>query len=280
MSGLSLPIQNQRQHNFESTIMNTQSALSPANFLNKVPQVALSFWVVKVLSTTVGETGADFLAVNAGIGQGLTRAVMGTLLVIALLIQLRTKRYTPWIYWLTVVLVSVVGTQITDLFTDGLGVSLYVSTSTFALILAGIFALWYWVERSLSIHEIFTRRRELFYWAAILCTFALGTAAGDLATEALGLGFTWGAMGFGALIAITYAAYRFGGNAVLTFWIGYILTRPFGAALGDLLTQAKTYGGLGMGAMWTSALFLSVIVLLVTVAQFGPSTASEKTINA
>ena len=138
--------------------------------------------MIKVLSTTVGETGADFLAVNAGIGQGLTRALMGTLLVVALLVQLRTKRCTPWIYWLTVVLVSVVGTQITDLFTDGLGVSLYVSTSAFALMLAGIFTLWFWVERSLSIHEIFTRRRELFYWAAILCTFALGTAAGDLAT--------------------------------------------------------------------------------------------------
>ena len=257
--------------------MNTQSTLSPANLLNKVPQVALSFWVVKVLSTTVGETGADFLAVNAGIGQGFTRALMGTLLVIALFIQLRTRRYTPWIYWLTVVLVSVVGTQITDLFTDGLGVSLYVSTSAFALMLAGIFALWYWVERSLSIHEIFTRRRELFYWAAILCTFALGTAAGDLATEALGLGFTYGAMAFGALIAITYAAYRFGGNAVLTFWIGYILTRPFGAALGDLLTQAKTYGGVGMGAMWTSALFLSVIVLLVAVAQIGSGKANVET---
>ena len=280
MSGLSLTIQNPAQHNFTSNIMNTQTTLSPAVLLNKVPSIALSFWVIKVLSTTVGETGADFLAVNAGIGQGLTRALMGTLLVVALLVQLRTKRYTPWIYWLTVVLVSVVGTQITDLFTDGLGVSLYVSTSAFALMLAGIFALWFWVERSLSIHEIFTRRRELFYWAAILCTFALGTAAGDLATEALGLGFTWGAAAFGTLIAITYAAYRFGGNAVLTFWIGYILTRPFGAALGDLLTQAKTYGGLGMGAMWTSALFLSVIVLLVAVAQFGSSKAIVKTINS
>lgn len=260
--------------------MNTQPTLSPTKFLNKVPEIALSFWVIKVLSTTVGETGADFLAVNAGIGQGFTRALMSTLLVIALMIQLRTRRYTPWIYWLTVVLVSVVGTQITDLFTDRLGISLYVSTSAFALMLAGIFALWYWVERSLSIHEIFTRRRELFYWAAILCTFALGTAAGDLATEALGLGFTWGAVSFGALIAIIYAVYRFGGNAVLAFWFGYILTRPFGAALGDLLTQAKTYGGLGMGAMWTSALFLSVIILLVAVAQFGSSKASVKPVNS
>lgn len=248
--------------------MNNLPTVRASDWLNKVPEVTLSFWIIKIMSTTVGETGADFLAVNAGFGQGLTRTVMGALLAIALFTQLRTRRYTPWIYWLTVVLVSVVGTQITDLLTDGLGVSLYISTSAFAVALAAIFFVWYRVERTLSIHDIVTRNRELFYWSAIQCTFALGTAAGDLATEALGLGFTWGAVAFGALIGITYAAWRIGGNAVLTFWIGYILTRPFGAALGDLLTQAKTYGGLGMGAMWTSALFLSVIIMLVTVAQF------------
>ena len=248
--------------------MNTQPIPSASTLLNKVPEVILTFWVIKILSTTVGETGADFLATSVGLGQGMTSAVMGLLLAFALFMQLRTRRYIPWNYWLTVVLVSVVGTQITDLLTDGLGVSLYLSTSLFSVLLAGIFAVWFWVERSLSIHEIFTRNRECFYWAAILCTFALGTAAGDLATEELGFGFTWGAVSFGALIGITYVAWRLGGNAVLTFWIGYILTRPFGAALGDLLTQAKTDGGLGMGVMWTSLLFLTVIVILVAVAQF------------
>ena len=248
--------------------MHMPTTPSTSNWLNKVPEVTLSFWIIKIMSTTVGETGADFLAVNAGLGQGVTRAMMGALLAVALFMQMHTRRYTPWIYWLTVVLISVVGTQITDLFTDRLGVSLYVSTTAFATALAGIFAAWFWVERSLSIHEIFTRRRELFYWFAILCTFALGTAAGDLATEALGLGFTWGAVAFGTLIAITYAAWRMGGNAVLTFWIGYILTRPFGAALGDLLTQARAFGGIGMGATWTSALFLTIIVTLVAIAQF------------
>jgi len=248
--------------------MRTPTHFPASPWINKVPAVTLSFWIIKIMSTTVGETGADYLAVNAGLGQGATRAVMGALLAAALIVQMNKQRYTPWIYWLTVVLVSVVGTQITDLLTDGLGVSLYVSTSIFAAVLAGIFALWFGVERSLSIHEIRTPRREWFYWSAILCTFALGTAAGDLATEALGLGFTWGAVSFGALIALTYGVWRMGGNAVLTFWIGYILTRPFGASLGDLLTQAKTYGGLGMGAMWTSAIFLTVIVMLVTVAQF------------
>ncbi|MEZ5726593.1 MAG: hypothetical protein R3E48_00445 [Burkholderiaceae bacterium] len=250
--------------------MNTLSSPGRSGaWLNKVPEVALAFWIIKILSTTVGETGADYLAVNAGWGQLATSGVMGALLAAALFIQLRTRRYTPWAYWLTVVLVSVVGTQITDLLTDRLGVSLYVSTAAFATALGLIFAVWYRSERTLSIHDIVTPRREWFYWAAILCTFALGTAAGDLATEALGLGFGRGAIAFGLLIGITWAAWRLGGNAVLTFWIGYILTRPFGAAMGDLLTQARADGGLGMGTTWTSGLFLAVIVMLVGLAQFG-----------
>jgi uncharacterized membrane-anchored protein len=259
--------------------MNTLTTSSTSPWLNKVPQVTLAFWVIKILSTTVGETGADYLAVDAGFGHGVTRVMMAVLLAIALCMQLRTRRHTPWAYWLTVVLVSVVGTQITDLLTDGLDVSLYVSTCAFAVALAGIFAIWFRVERSLSMHDIVTPRRELFYWSAILCTFALGTAAGDLATEAVGLGFGWGVVTFGTLILITYTAWRLGGNAVVTFWIGYILTRPFGAALGDMLTQARTDGGLGMGTMWTSALFLTVIVMLVALAQFGADSSRNARVS-
>ncbi|KAI2669216.1 hypothetical protein [Pseudomonas sp. TNT3] len=238
-----------------------------AGWLNKVPQVTLSFWIIKILSTTVGETGADFLTVDAGFGVGATSIGMGVFLAVALFWQMRTRTLTPWIYWLTVVLVSIVGTQITDILTDILDVSLYASTAVFSILLAINFLVWYWVEHSLSIREIVTPRRELFYWVTVLCTFALGTAAGDLATEALGLGFTLGAVIFAVLIAATLMAWRMGCSSVLTFWIAYILTRPFGASLGDLLTQAKTYGGLGMGATWTSAIFLCVIVMLVAVAQ-------------
>ena len=249
-----------------------------ARWLNKVPEVTLSFWVIKIMSTTVGETGADYLAVDAGFGAGWTSIGMAALLAIALFCQMRTKSYTPWIYWLTVVLVSIVGTQITDILTDKLDVSLYTSTGIFSVLLAINFMVWYRTEHSLSIREIVTPRRELFYWTTVLCTFALGTAAGDLATEALGLGFTLGAVIFAALIALTLVAWRTGANTVLSFWIAYILTRPFGASLGDLLTQAKTYGGLGMGATWTSALFLSVIVLLVAAAQI--SVSNRKAVTA
>jgi uncharacterized membrane-anchored protein len=236
-----------------------------ASMLNKVPQIAMSFWIIKIMSTTVGETGADYLAVHIGLGTVMTDCIMAALLAVALVLQLRSSRYVPWIYWLTVVLLSVVGTQITDALTDGLGISLYVSTAVFSVLLVALFSVWYWRERTLSIYSIVTRRRELFYWAAILLTFALGTAAGDLATEALGLGFRVGVLAFGALIAAIAIAHQLAANSVLTFWLAYILTRPLGASLGDLLSQTREYGGLGLGTVNTSAAFLVVIAALVLV---------------
>ena len=168
---------------------------------------------------------------------------------------------------------SVVGTQITDFLTDRLEISLYISTAAFSVVLALTFAVWYAVERTLSVHTIVTTRRELFYWAAILFTFALGTAAGDLATEALGLGFNVGVLAFGALIALIAMAYYVGVNAVLTFWLAYILTRPLGASLGDLLAQSRDYGGLGLGTIGTSLVFLAVIAGLVVIISVGSSGA-------
>jgi uncharacterized membrane-anchored protein len=243
---------------------------SARTMLNKVPEVTIVFWIIKIMSTTVGETGADYLAVHVGLGSAVTAAVMLAFLAAAFIWQVRAPRYTPWIYWLTVVLVSVVGTQITDFLTDTLEISLYVSTGAFALLLALTFAVWYGYERTLSIHTIVTTRRELFYWAAILFTFALGTAAGDLATEALSLGFNLGVLIFGALIGLIAAAYALGANAVLTFWLAYILTRPLGASLGDLLSQSREYGGVGFGTTATSLAFLTVIVALVALASVTP----------
>jgi uncharacterized membrane-anchored protein len=236
--------------------------------LNKVPEVTIAFWVIKIMSTTVGETGADYLTVHIGLGTAVTDSVMAILLIQSLILQLRVRQYVPWRYWLTVVLVSVVGTQITDALTDGLDISLYLSTAVFAAALAATFLVWYSVERTLSIRTIVTRRRELFYWAAILFTFALGTAAGDLATEELQLGFRLGVVVFGAFLALVVIAYYSGANPVLTFWIAYVLTRPLGASLGDFLSQAQTYGGLGLGTIITSAVFLSVIVVLVVALSY------------
>jgi uncharacterized membrane-anchored protein len=245
--------------------------------INKVPAITLWFWIIKIMSTTVGETGADYLAVHVGLGALITGGVMTALLIAVMILQLRSRQYIPWIYWLAVVLVSVVGTQITDGLTDGLGVSLYISTAVFGLVLAAIFIAWYLHERTLSVRTIYRGRRELYYWAAILCTFALGTAAGDLATEALGWGFQIGVVIFGTVIAITAIAYYLGANAVLTFWIAYIFTRPLGASLGDLLSQARTYGGLGFGTTLTSIIFLAVIVALVTYLTFTESSLKKTT---
>lgn len=251
------------------------ASISPAStlsgdMLNKVPQATLVFWVIKILATTVGETFADFLNVKLNFGLGGTSIVMTALLLVALVIQLRAKRYIPWMYWLLVVFISVVGTLITDNLTDNLGISLFVSTGVFAVALAATFAAWYASERTLSIHSITTRKRELFYWAAILFTFALGTAAGDLAGEQLQLGYALSAVMFGGMIAATaFVYFAFGLNAVLAFWIAYILTRPLGASLGDLLSQSQADGGLGLGTTGTSALFLVIIVALVTYLTVG-----------
>jgi uncharacterized membrane-anchored protein len=249
----------------QASVHKPWQTLSPwqARAMNKVPEVTAVFWTIKILSMTVGETGADYLAVHAGLGSAVTGGIMSSLLLLALALQLRSTRYVPWIYWLTVVLVSVVGTQITDALTDGIEISPYYSTTVFAILLAGIFALWYACERTLSIQTIVTLRRELFYWSALLFTFALGTAAGDLATEALGLGFDIDVVVFAGLIAVTCGAYWLGANVVLAFWIAYVLTRPLGASLGDLLSQSQANGGVGLGAIMTSAIFLGVIMVLV-----------------
>jgi uncharacterized membrane-anchored protein len=241
-------------------------------WFNKVPEVTAFFWIIKILSTTVGESGADYLAVHVGLGAAVTTLLTLLLLVGALVLQLRENRLVEWKYWLTVVLVSIVGTQLTDALTDGLGVSLTWSTLAFAVVLGITFAIWYAREKTLSIRSIVTPRREAFYWAAILITFALGTAAGDLATEALALGFTLGVVVFGILIGCCALAWWLGGDPVVTFWLAYILTRPLGASLGDLLSQAREYGGAGLGTVITSLGFLTVIVALVAYCTVRPVT--------
>jgi uncharacterized membrane-anchored protein len=233
--------------------------------LNKVPEVTVYFWIIKILCTTVGETAADFLSTNLKLGLTKTTLVMGVVLIVTMFFQFRARKYVPGIYWLTVVLISIVGTLITDNLTDNLGVSLTTTTIVFGVVLVATFATWYASEKTLSIHTIYTTRRETFYWAAILFTFALGTAAGDLVSEKLNLGYPLAAFIFGALIAIVACAhFGFKLNAVLAFWVAYILTRPFGASVGDYLSQARGDGGLGLGTVVTSALFLVTILGLVT----------------
>tara|TARA_R110002110_G_scaffold69766_17_gene188071 strand:+ start:5603 stop:6451 length:849 start_codon:yes stop_codon:yes gene_type:complete len=231
---------------------------------NRVPQVTWDFWIVKLLAVTVGETAADFLATTLGFGLNNTSLVMGALLIALLALQFNQQRYIPWIYWTTVVLVSVVGTLITDNLIDNLGWSLMSTTVMFTAILAAVFAVWYAVERTLSIHSIYTFRREAFYWAAILFTFALGTSAGDQAAEAVGLGYFGSGIMYAVIIgAITAAFYGKKMNGILAFWLAYIITRPMGASFGDLLSQPSENGGLALGTVITSFIFLVGIAATV-----------------
>jgi uncharacterized membrane-anchored protein len=232
--------------------------------LSKVPEVTIYFWIIKILCTTVGESAADFLNVNLNFGLTGTSVVTGILLAAVLAVQFRAEGYRPVRYWSAVALVSVFGTLVTDNLTDSLGVPLELSTGVFSLALAVVFLIWYRREGTLSIHSIVTRRRESFYWLAILCTFALGTASGDLMSEVLGLGYVTTLVIVAVAIAATALAWRLGAHPVLAFWILYILTRPLGASIGDYLAQPRSAGGLGLGASVTSLVFVVAILVLVT----------------
>lgn len=245
--------------------------------INRVPRVTADFWLIKLMAVTMGETAADYLAVNMGLGLTATSLIMSAVLIATLGLQFAQKRYVPWAYWLAVVLISIVGTLLTDNLTDNLGVPLETSTVVFTLALIATFAVWYASERTLSIHSIYTTRREAFYWLTILFTFALGTAAGDLVAERFEFGYLTTALIFAAVIAvITFAYYTFRLNAVAAFWLAYIFTRPAGASIGDLLAQPIEYGGLGLGTIVTSTVFLAVIMLTVTYMMFSyePETAA------
>ena len=266
---LGLPVTTVAGHTaLELTDKHAHRRIGPSvgrRMLNKVPEVTLYFWIIKIMCTTVGETAADYLNDNLGFGLTNTTYVAGALLVALLAAQFRARRYVPGLYWSAVVVISVFGTLITDNLTDRYNVSLTTTTPIFAAALAVVFATWWASERTLSIHTIFTTRREGFYWLAILFTFALGTAAGDLTAEKFDLGYGVSIAIFGAIIAaIAVAHYVFELNAVLSFWLAYIMTRPLGASIGDFLSQhSPKYGGLGIGTTGTSYLFLGCILILV-----------------
>jgi uncharacterized membrane-anchored protein len=232
--------------------------------LNKVPEITLYFWVIKILCTTVGETFADNLNENLGLGLTNTSYIMGAVLIAVIVAQFRSRKYVPGIYWLAVVLVSVVGTLVSDNLVENYGVTLEVTTIAFSICLIATFATWYWSERTLSVHTIVTTRREAIYWATILFTFALGTSAGDLISEKLEFGYlpTVGIFA-GAIAVIAFCHFALRMNAILSFWFAYILTRPLGASIGDYLASPTEEGGLGLGTTVTSIIFLSTILALV-----------------
>jgi uncharacterized membrane-anchored protein len=244
-----------------ATTLATTEERDFGKLVNRVPEVTLVFWILKILATTVGETAADVLSTTFKLGTVVTSYVMAILLLISLVFQLRAKRYVPPIYWVVVVFISVVGTLISDNLVDNLGIPLATTALIFTVALAAVFVSWYLSERTLSVHTIYTIGRELFYWAAILFTFSLGTSGGDLLSESLGVGYALSGVIFAAAIALIYFAYRLKlFNEVLAFWLAYILTRPLGASMGDLLTQPRDAGGLGLGTIQVSVVYLLAIV--------------------
>lgn len=235
-----------------------------AAMLNKVPEVTVYFWVIKILCTTVGESFADYINETLGFGLTNTTLVFSVAFVVALVAQFRLRRYVPGVYWLVVVLVSVVGTLLTDNLTDARGVPLWISSLLFAVLLAVVFGVWYARERTLSIHSIVTTPREAFYWLAVLVTFALGTAVGDWTLELTGWSPGAAVLLPLSLIVAVFAAWQLGlAGPVLSFWLAYILTRPLGANIGDFLGAGKADGGLGLGTLGTSVLFLGTITAVV-----------------
>ncbi|MFE2297601.1 hypothetical protein ACFXAW_05335 [Streptomyces sp. NPDC059445] len=237
--------------------------------LNKVPEVTIWFWVIKILCTTVGESFADWINMKLGVGLVNTAWIFTAVFVVVLAVQMRLKRYVPFPYWLTVVVVSVTGTLYTDILTDQLNVPLWISSSVFSVLLAVVFGVWWLRERTLSIHSVTTRSRESFYWLTVLVTFALGTATGDWTLELTG----WSPgvsvlLPLGLIAAITLL-WKFGANPVLSFWLAYILTRPLGANIGDWLAAPKVAQGpgeptgLALGTFTTSLIFLGLILATV-----------------
>jgi uncharacterized membrane-anchored protein len=237
---------------------------NPHRMLSKVPEVTVWFWVIKILCTTVGESFADWISTTVGLGLNVTALIFTVVLGVVLAFQLILDRYLPIVYWLTVVVLSITGTLYTDLLTDKLHVPLAVSTAVFAATLAVVFGVWFARERTLSIHSITTTPRELFYWLAVLVTFALGTAAGDWTLQLTGWGPGTSVLLPAGLIASIAIGWRAGANPVLSFWLAYILTRPLGASIGDEMSQkSHKYGGLGLGTTGTSYIFLGCILALV-----------------
>jgi len=229
---------------------------------SKVPEVAAIFWVTKLLTTAMGESSSDFLVRAMPPELAVLLGAAG--LTVALVIQLRAPRYVPWRYWLAVAMVGVFGTMAADVVHVGLGIPYTVSTVAFAVALGATLWLWHRTEGTLSIHSIRTPRREWFYWATVMATFALGTAAGDLVAVRLHLGYLAAGLFFTALLLIPAIGYRwFGLGAITAFWSAYILTRPVGASFADWLGVSPARGGLGLGSGPVALVLTAGIVALV-----------------
>ncbi len=234
------------------------------HLFSKVPEATAAFWIIKIMTTGMGETASDFMGNQPTLLAAALVAATAIVLVTALVLQFRADRYVAPIYWLAIVMISVVGTMVSDGSRVALGVSFLTSTITFVVVLVGVFGFWYRSERTLSIHSIYTRRRETFYWLAVVATFALGTSAGDMTARTLDLGYLGSGFMFIGVILVPAIAYRwFGMNPILSFWMAYVTTRPLGASFADWMAVRHSEGGLGWGTGPVTAVLAVVILAFV-----------------
>lgn len=235
--------------------------------MNKLPQITLAFWVMKICATTLGETAGDLLSMTLDIGYALSSLLLISLFVISLLGQLRARSYQPALYWTVILTTSTAGTTISDFMDRSLGLGYAAGALVLISLLVGVLTAWRLSEKSLSVDHINSRRGELFYWGAILVSNTLGTALGDYLADDSGLGFAGGALLIGSLLAVVAMAYyRTKLSRVALFWIAFVLTRPFGATLGDVLTKSTEKGGLALGTIGSSAVLASVLAVMVCMA--------------
>lgn len=243
--------------------------------VRKVPEVIVLFWVVKLLTTAFGESTSDFMVHT--LDPVIAVLIGAVAFTISLILQLWVSKYIAWVYWLAVTMVAVFGTMAADVLHIGLGIPYFVSTIFFAICLIIIFSVWYKVEKTLSIHSISTPRREMFYWAAVVTTFALGTAAGDMTAITMHLGYLDSGIMFGILFILPLFAYKFlSANEVMTFWFSYIMTRPFGASFADWFGRGKDLGGIGFGTGKTSIVLGILIILFVAYLAFSRRDIKKK----
>jgi len=239
------------------------SLASPTH--TRVPEVTVAFWLIKVLTTGVGETSSDFMV--KAFDPAIVVLLCAAAFAACFLVQFEARRYVPWRYRLFVTVVAIFGTMVADVTHILLGLPYAVSTPAFAILVTGILITWWRVEGTLSVHSVTTGRRELFYWATVLATFALGTAFGDLTATTLGLGYLGSGLLFAALIAVPAIGFRLGLGAITAFWAAYIVTRPLGASFADWLAVSTARGGLDVGALTVSTVGLAAIAAVVAALQ-------------
>jgi uncharacterized membrane-anchored protein len=237
--------------------------------MNKLPQITLAFWVMKICATTLGETAGDLLSMTLNVGYLISSLILISVFVVTLITQLASKRYNPALYWLVILSTSTAGTTMSDFMDRTLGLGYAAGSAILVAILLAIFSVWYWSERSLSVTRVTTLKAELFYWFAILFSNTLGTALGDFLADDSGLGFMGGALLIGSAIAVVVVLhYTTRLSSVALFWIAFVLTRPFGATLGDVLTKPHEKGGLDFGTVGSSMVLLGILMLLVGAAMY------------